>query len=131
MNSLERIEEEYRDILANALPNIPCSVGLINIDNYYEWKLTFFGPKDSLYAGGLFNVKLLFPQDYPLKAPQMIFLTPIYHFNVNPKISKDMLPLGYANMNVTEFWRPETTAREVITQFYCFFIAIIQILLLV
>ena len=89
MNSLERIEEEFQDMLKNPLPNIGCTVGLVNYDNFYEWKLAFFSPKDFLYAGGLFSVKLLFPKDYPLSAPQIIFLTPIYHFNVNPKKSKN------------------------------------------
>ena len=120
MNSLERLKEEYNDILANPLSNIAYTVGLLNYDNIYEWKLAFICPKDSIYGDGLFYVKLLFPKNYPFKAPQMIFLTPIYHFNVNPKKSDD-LPLGYASMNVTNFWRPETTVRELITQFYCFF----------
>ena len=120
MNSLERIKEEFNDMLANPFPNIGCTVGLENYDNYYEWKLAFFPPKDSLYRGGFFNVKLLFPENYPFSAPQIIFLTPIYHFNANPKKSKD-LPLGYASIKVTEFWKPGTTARELITQFYSIF----------
>ena len=130
MNSLERIKEEFQDLLTNPLPNIGCTVGLLNDDNYYEWKITYACPKDSLYAGGLFSVKLLFPKEYPFKAPEIIFVTPIYHLNVNHK-KLDIPSLGFASANITNFWKSGTTVREVLTQIYPFFISRIRILLLV
>ena len=88
MNSLERIKEEYNDIMENPLPNIGVSVSLPNYDNYYEWNINYLSPRDSLYAGGLFLLKLLFPNEYPNSCLKIIFLTPIYHLNVNPKKSE-------------------------------------------
>ena len=40
-------------------------------------------PKDSLYSGGLFFLQIIFPNDYPNSAPEIKFITPIYHINVN------------------------------------------------
>jgi len=119
MDSLERIKEEYNDILANLLPNIGYSVSLPNLDNFYEWNITYLAPKDSLYAGGLFLVKILFPKNYPNGYPEVIFLTPIYHLNVNPKNIGQ--PVGFACLNIINWWRPENTIREVLVQIYSLF----------
>lgn len=123
MTSLERIKEEYMDLLKKPLINIGCSIGLSNGDNCYEWKVTYFCGKDSFYAGGLFNVKILFPNDYPNVSPQVIFLTPIYHLNVNPKKGEDEKdqPLGYASLHIINWWSPDTTIREVLVQLYSIF----------
>ena len=88
MNPLERIKEEYNDIMENPLPNMGICVSLQDYNNYYEWNISYCSPRDSLYAGGLFSLKLLFPNEYPNSCPKIIFLTPIYHLNVNPKKSE-------------------------------------------
>ena len=119
MDSLERIKEEYNDILANLLPNIGCCVSLPNLDNFYEWNINYLAPKDSFYTGGLFSVKILFPKNYPNEKPEVIFLTPIYHLNVNP-INDDQ-PIGFACLNIINWWRPENTIREVLVQIYSLF----------
>ena len=120
MNSLERIKEEYNDIMQNPLPNLGVSVSLQDLNNYYEWKIIIMSPKDSLYKGGIFSVKLLFPNDYPASCLKIIFLTPIYHLNVNPKKSETE-SLGKVMLNVTNWWNPGTTVREVLTRLYSIF----------
>ena len=77
MNSLERLKEEFNDIQRDPLSNMGYSIGLFKEDNYYEWDIKLLGAKDSLYAGGLFHIKILFPKEYPDKAPNIIF------FNTN------------------------------------------------
>ena len=42
------------------------------------------GPKDTPYANGIFFLHLKFPKEYPERNPEIVFLTPIYHPNVNP-----------------------------------------------
>merc|ERR1719359_1312866 len=41
------------------------------------------GPAESPYAGGCWLLYVLFPADYPKKAPEVRFITPIRHCNVN------------------------------------------------
>ena len=86
--SLERIIEEFKDINRNPISNCGVTVGLVNDYDYTEWKVTLLGPKDTSYKSGLFFLSIKFPNDYPNKAPEVCFLTPIYHVNVNPKAPK-------------------------------------------
>lgn len=41
------------------------------------------GPKETPYENGLFLLYAQFPGDYPFKAPEVRFITPIYHCNMN------------------------------------------------
>ena len=41
------------------------------------------GPKETPYENGLFLLYVNFPGDYPFRAPEMRFITPIYHCNMN------------------------------------------------
>ena len=54
----------------------PCS-------NINIWKVLLLGPKETPYENGLFTLYVQFPGDYPFKAPEMRFITPIYHCNMN------------------------------------------------
>jgi ubiquitin-protein ligase len=120
MNSLEKIKAEFKDITTYPLNNIGCCINLPDNDNYYEWKITYISGPDSLYACGFFYVKLLFPQDYPAQCPQITFVTPIYHLNVNPKKYEDE-PLGHVMLDITNWWNPQTTIREVLVHLYSIF----------
>ena len=61
MNLLERLKQEYQDIITNPLPNIGCCANLPNLDSCYEWKVCYFCPYESMYTGRLFLMKLLLP----------------------------------------------------------------------
>jgi len=56
-----------------------------DLNNIYEWRAKFIGPKDTPYKNGLFLLKLTFPQDFPKHGPKICFINIIYHFNVNYK----------------------------------------------
>ena len=120
---LERIKEEYRDLSLNPITNIGTIVNLPDQNNYYEWIFTLVGPKDTSYAGGLFILKIKFPKDYPQKPPQIYFITPVYHLNVNPKVPQSELdnPLGYVSISTLNWWKPDYTIREVITNIFALF----------
>uniref|UniRef100_A0A7S0QVK3 UBC core domain-containing protein n=1 Tax=Cryptomonas curvata TaxID=233186 RepID=A0A7S0QVK3_9CRYP len=58
------------------------SAGLTDESNIFEWDICISGPPDTLYEGGIFNCKLIFPPTYPERPPKMKFTTPIWHPNV-------------------------------------------------
>ena len=41
------------------------------------------GPEDTPYAGGIYTLYIRFGEKYPLTPPEVRFVTPIYHCNIN------------------------------------------------
>lgn len=80
MNNI-RISKELIDLEKD--PPFNCSGGLIDKNDLYLWNATIIGPEDSPYSNGIFKLKIYFPEEYPFKAPKIIFTTKIYHPNIN------------------------------------------------
>jgi ubiquitin-conjugating enzyme E2 D/E len=59
-----------------------CKAGPAN-DNIELWQGTITGPADTPYAGGIFNLEIKFPSEYPYKPPKIMFKTQIYHPNIS------------------------------------------------
>ena len=51
--------------------------------NACVWTVTIFGPSDTLWDGGMFEVEVVFPPCYPDAPPHIRFLTPIFHPQIN------------------------------------------------
>ena len=80
MNNI-RISKELDDLEKD--PPFNCSGGLIDKNDLYLWNATIIGPENSPYSNGIFKLKIYFPEEYPFKAPKIIFTTKIYHPNIN------------------------------------------------
>ena len=120
MNSIEgltRIKNEFREFNRSPLINLGCTFGLFNEDDFYRWRVTFLGPKDSLYKGGMFYLELKFPKDYPNNPPQINFLSPIFHPNVCPYKNS----LGLVCHNFIKNWNPSYTVGFIFTKLYALF----------
>ena len=86
MSGLIRIRKEFKDLLNGPITCCSAmSVSLFDDNDITNWKVSMLGPKDTSYKGGLFYLSVHFPTDYPKKAPEICFITPIYHVNVNPR----------------------------------------------
>ena len=99
-----RITKEIADLNKDAPEN--CSAGPRGED-IYKWDATIMGPTDTPYVGGVFNMEIHFPSDYPFKPPKVQFLTKIYHPNIssNGAICLDILK---------EQWSPALTVSKVL-----------------
>ena len=119
---MNRIIQEYEDLKENPILNCGLYVFLLD-QNIYEWIFTILGPKDTSYRGGIFLLKAIFPQNYPKQAPDVSFITPIYHLNVNPKfpIILGSENLGHICLSTLNWWKEEYKMREVLTNIFALF----------
>ena len=115
--------EEFNILKRNPLPNCGVTVGLVNDNSYDDWRITLIGPKDSPYKGGLFFMNCHFPPEYPNKPPEVYFITPIYHVNVNPTapIEEGGESLGHVCISTLNWWKPEYKMKEVLLNIYSLF----------
>lgn len=76
-------------------------------DNPRHFNVMIAGPKDSPYEGGLFKLQLYLPEDYPMVPPKVLFMTKIYHPNIDflGKICLDILKTN---------WSPALQIRSVL-----------------
>ena len=80
MTSLRRLTKELQEIRKD--PPLNISAGPIN-DNLFEWEAVLLGPTETPYEGGVFILNIHIPLDYPMKPPNILFKTKIYHPNIN------------------------------------------------
>ncbi len=104
MSTIQRLTKELSDINKN--PPTNCSAGLID-DDIFHWQATIMGPEGTPYHGGVFELRIDFPQDYPFKPPNVIFTTKIYHCNINSNgnICLDILK---------DQWSPALTTSKIL-----------------
>ena len=82
----------------------------IDDSNMFEWVASVTGPDDSLYEGGIFQLKILFPRHYPFKPPRFYFQTKIYH----PNFRKDGLICCHALDLLFDKWTPNISILSIL-----------------
>ena len=128
LKNLKKENIHFYDFLYPELENIAnIDLGFNGIklsnNNIFEWEFTLKGPKYSPYSGGLFHLKAFLPKDYPDSAPEICFITPIYHLEVNPNYLNrlEVEKLGHICSPILNWWDRKTTMKEVILSIFSFF----------
>ena len=120
IEAFKRIREEYNNLQRNPRFAFDINISLFNEDNIFEWKISFLGPRVTPYRGGIFYLKIIFPEDYPQTKPEVIFLTPIYHLNVSYQVSS-WPPLGHVDLCTLKMWGPEVSIRDILVNMFSVF----------
>jgi ubiquitin-conjugating enzyme (huntingtin interacting protein 2) len=95
--------KEYQDLQKNQKEN---TVTVWMIDNdIHHWKGKIHGPIDTCYAGGVFIIDIVIPNDYPFKPPKMKFDTKIWHPNISSVTGAICLDI------LKNEWTPALTIR--------------------
>jgi ubiquitin-conjugating enzyme E2 J1 len=108
-DAVKRIMAEVREFAAlNSQPGAFFTAAPLETD-LFEWHFTVRGPPATAFASGLYHGRILLPPEYPLKAPEIILLTPNGRFEVGTRICLSVT----AHHNET--WQPSWGVRTILT----------------
>lgn len=110
---VRRLQRELKALKKDPLtePNI---TAIPNDSNILEWHYVIEGVKGSLFEGGFYHGKLIFPRDYPLRPPSVLMLTPSGRFQTNRRLCLSMSDFH------PESWNPMWSVSTILTGLYSF-----------
>lgn len=103
-NLPRRIIKETQRLKQEPVPGIEACPDESNARYFH---VIVMGPKDSPYEGGVFKLELFLPEEYPMSAPKVRFMTRIYHPNID-KLGRICLDI------LKEKWSPALQIRTVL-----------------
>ncbi|KAH9778956.1 ubiquitin-conjugating enzyme E2 35 [Citrus sinensis] len=98
------VYRETQRLLSEPAPGISASP---SEDNMRYFNVMILGPTQSPYEGGVFKLELFLPEEYPMAAPKVRFLTKIYHPNID-KLGRICLDI------LKDKWSPALQIRTVL-----------------
>jgi ubiquitin-protein ligase/ubiquitin/uncharacterized protein YegL len=107
-NRMRRIMKEISHLMRNPHPAFDIYP---NTDDMSFWKIVMQGPDGCPYSEGTWLLYISFPDNYPQASPEIRFLTPIRHANVNSygKICHSIF---------TRNWTSDTTVASLLSCVY-------------
>ncbi|KAK9895347.1 ubiquitin-conjugating enzyme [Cystobasidium minutum MCA 4210] len=100
----KRIIKETERLVADSPPGISA---IPHDDNLRYFDVVIDGPSDSAFEGGKFKLELFLPEEYPMGAPKVRFMTKIYHPNID-KLGRICLDI------LKDKWSPALQIRTVL-----------------
>ncbi|PAA75925.1 hypothetical protein BOX15_Mlig023655g1 [Macrostomum lignano] len=79
-NLPRRIIKETQRLMSEPVEGIEATPNEANARYFH---VIVHGPKESAYEGGIFRLELFLPEEYPMSAPKVRFMTKIYHPNID------------------------------------------------
>ncbi|KAF6719673.1 Ubiquitin-conjugating enzyme E2 T [Oryzias melastigma] len=109
MQRASRLKRELQMLSTEPPPGITCWQNDEQID---DLRAQIVGGSGTPYEGGLFSLEIKVPERYPFEPPNIRFLTPIYHPNIDNsgRICHDALKLPPKGA-----WRPSLNISTVLT----------------
>eukprot|EP00906_Rhabdomonas_costata_P023878 RCo034417 len=99
-----RIVKETQKLQSDPPPGI-CATP--HEENQRYFSVVIAGPSQSPYDSGVFKLELFLPEEYPMVAPKVRFLTKIYHPNID-KLGRICLDI------LKDKWSPALQIRTVL-----------------
>eukprot|EP00826_Nyctotherus_ovalis_P020232 TRINITY_DN1633_c0_g2_i7.p1 TRINITY_DN1633_c0_g2~~TRINITY_DN1633_c0_g2_i7.p1 ORF type:complete len:264 (-),score=65.78 TRINITY_DN1633_c0_g2_i7:102-893(-) len=110
-SSARRLASELKALQQSAGQGF--SVSLPSESNIYIWNISFEGPRDSLYKGGVYRAELIFSVNYPHEPPLLRFLTDMWHPNIHPDGKACLAILKSAGNGGQGRWRARLSVEAV------------------
>jgi len=102
-----RLRQDYMRIKKDPVPYIIGAEPLPS--NILEWHYIIKGPEKSLYEGGYYHGKLVFPKDFPFKPPKILIMTPNGRFKTHTRLC----------LSISDFhpdtWNPAWSVATILT----------------
>mmetsp|Transcript_41073 Transcript_41073/g.52971 ORF Transcript_41073/g.52971 Transcript_41073/m.52971 type:complete len:160 (-) Transcript_41073:157-636(-) len=111
MASLKRLKREISTINKAEVQD-PEIFLLPSENNIREWTASIKGPPDSPYENRFFSMKISIGSEYPLSPPTIIFISKVFHPNVN--FNTGEICLDILKREWTPAWSVETACRAII-----------------
>ncbi|MBW0494401.1 hypothetical protein O181_034116 [Austropuccinia psidii MF-1] len=77
--------------------------------NMMLWDVGIPGKEGTIWAGGLYKLQMIFPDDYPSKPPKCKFNPPIFHPNIFPSGT-----VCLSILNEEKSWKPAITLKQIV-----------------
>ncbi|KAI1365512.1 ubiquitin-conjugating enzyme [Xylaria arbuscula] len=106
--SQKRMTKELQECTES--PPQGMTITLASESDLSKWDVVLAGPPGTPYAGGVYNITVTLPPEYPFKAPQVNFATRIYH----PNVTNDNMGNICLGVLKPENWKPASRIRAVL-----------------
>lgn len=100
----KRIIKETQRLMAEPVPGISA---IPDEQNARYFHVIVSGPQGSPFESGVFRLELFLPEEYPMSAPKVRFVTKIYHPNID-KLGRICLDI------LKDKWSPALQIRTVL-----------------
>ena len=110
--ALLQIQRDLANFKKDPVPHI--EVELLD-SNILECHFIFKGTENSLYAGGYYHGKIVFPRNYPSKPPAIYMITPNGRFPVNRSICL----VSISHEHPSDWW-PKWTLSSMLVSIFSF-----------
>jgi len=104
--SKQRLMSDYKEMVSE--PPEGCSAAPASESNLFVWNASIIGPDESPWEGGIYGLRLQFPEQYPSKPPKVRFTCEMFHPNV---YSDGTLCLDI----IQDQWSPIYTTSTILT----------------